>query len=253
MSIEIDSKLIRITPRKIEEAIFFARDLMATKVDEVISQQVAIGNSEFTIAVDGKTAYSRSAIFFARKNIKVNFAAGVAEIPIGRAMAALESMLMRWYPFKGEYRGVNSYKKVSLTNVSAWLQEKGKPPVEISGTSKIRLNQNQFISIALKIPSGQLNPIPLANFIRTRNNGSGIYARAARAIRRQLGVTRRNGTVRVAAVRVKSTQTLQPRLSNNKYAYNPPPKKHIPKGIAESTSWVIIIEPRRDSGQFLRS
>lgn len=251
MSVELDSKIIRITPRKFDEAIAVARNLMSVKVDEVLSHQVAIGNSEYTINVDGKVAYSRNAIYFARKNIRVNFAAGVAEVAVGSAVGVLKGMLMRWYPFVSARGSKNAFKQITSDYVSAWLNERGKASIPITSANTVSLNANQYITIAVRIPSGQINPIPLANFIVTQNTGKGFFERAARAVRRNLGVTRRTGTVRVAAIRLGSTKTIQP-ISDKKYAYKRPVKRHIPKTVATSTNWVIVIEPRRNTGQVLR-
>lgn len=253
--IRMDAKLIKLTPRSIEEAIFVVRKVMISKVDKALSQQIAIGNNEFAITIDGKPAYSRDAIRFATKSIRVSFTAGIAEVAVSSAVGVLKGMLVRWYPFFGADGRSDAYKRISIESVTAWLNEKGKAPVEVSNSAKVVLTERQYITIAVKIPAGMINPIPLANFVSTRLNGTGFYERAARAVRRRLGVTKKTGAVRVAAVRVKSTKTIQPisdRKRSYKYSDKKPFKKHIPKDIATSTSWVIVIEPRRNNGQILR-
>jgi hypothetical protein len=242
------------------------RAFMADRVNEQLSNQIRLGNDKYVVYVDGKETYHRNAMYFAKKNINVNFNALLIVESADIVAKTMQRMLRKYYPEPKSSTTILSDKKRVVTQVQTWLCERGKPSKEIVNTKDVELSQGQFIAVTVKWPHGQYNPLPLANFISKHNSkqvadakrkkqgrknkdnsGSGFYQKTAEAVRRRLRAKKGRGVVQVFARRINSPNTTQP-LGSKRSSGHPRP---IPRDLGEQTAWAIIVRIRENKGQIL--
>src|SRR5215475_3459212 len=189
MSISVQTKVVKQSSQGIEDFVKGVRKFMADKVDEVLQREIDKGNDVYTAEIDSKPINDRKGIYFATKSIRISFQKSASVIEIEKAKRALRTQLMAFYP----YDKLNPTKyPFDKSWVTAWLCEKGQSATRIT-SDRVALTQNQYIAITVEIPSGQINPIPVANWLATRKHNKGFYERAARNIRTAFKVSRRGG------------------------------------------------------------
>lgn len=234
----------QVAPTSVD-AVVFARQFLAKKVDEALSQQIAYGNNQYTISVDNNVAYSRNAMYFVKRNIKVSFAAAATAVAVDVAKKTLARAIRNSFKRR---KSKEKFRTIDLSrSVTAWLCEKGVKPIKLANSANVSLANNQWITITAEIPRGQWNPMPLANWIIANSRNGGIYLRAARSVQRKLGLGKGRGSLRCIAQRIDSPHTFQP------ISQTPMTSRPIDRALARRTNWVLIIRNRPDKGQILRN
>lgn len=248
LDIKVDSRGT-LTQRQVN-FVAGARNFLSVKADEALQDQIDIGNDKYRITVDGKEGYSREAIYHAKKIIRINFTRQAMGRAAKIAVDTLRRAVKRYYPDNDYVRD----KNLSANSVTAFLCEKGKPSQVITDLENVDVELDQYIVVTIKRTPGYENMTPFANWWAAHQYGKrGFFERAARNLRKRLGTSRETGAVRVVAKRLRNRQLYQP-LSQNRENKRPDLKgkiNPIPYDIGTTTSWCLIIEPRRNKGQAL--
>ncbi|MFZ9372059.1 MAG: hypothetical protein ACO25M_09330 [Limnohabitans sp.] len=148
---------------------FMAKKLQET-ANEELDNQIRLGQTVFTTAVDGRAVSSRAAIASAKRNVRINFPLSQVDLALAIMQRELERAIAQTTTRRtGKLEG----------SVRVWYGGNDKPTREVTGTSEIEeFLPGDFVVLYAAAPYAAY-----VNYAVAKSKGKGFVGRAAQRIR----------------------------------------------------------------------
>lgn len=178
---------ISMVVNTIEDGIARAESYFHKVALNALAAQVAIGNTVYSVTVDGKPVPSKEYVHSAKKSVKFHFPLHAIELAIRIMRAAMQAEIAA--------RALDTGKMKS--SVRAWYGGNGKAPVEVTNVAEIdSFEQGDYVML---VPD--IYYFAFSNSVVKDNTGKGFMARTAMRIRRALRITKKTAGLTVTVGR----------------------------------------------------
>lgn len=193
----------------IPEFLGAVRFTLKTWTDEELDAQIAIGNDQYTVVVDGQTRPDRSAFALVQKTIRLDFLRSAVDLAIAELRRLFADAIRSFVidakaPTITLARGAKPIRIGSsvggelVSHIRVWHGKKDGQITEVTGADQIdKFEVGDFVMMT---PSTNLVWLANSPLLRFKDQShKGFLGAAAGHIRRKLRVTKRSSSISVQA------------------------------------------------------